>query len=167
MESGCTFSHQGYVIFNANPVGKKFLEYAKTFTSPDLMDVGCGNGYPVAIPAIQGGAKFMCADGMQQRIDQLKKGADELGISEESYKTVVGFYPGTDPELVTYGGHNKYDAVFTARTIHIGDVENFMACLRAIFSQLRAGGKLFLETTPAEAAFYQIRPKLKSDYQER
>lgn len=131
------------------------------------MDVGCGNGYPVAIPAMESGAKFMCADGMQKRLDQLKKSAGELGIPEKNYETVEGFYPGADPELIMYGGKNKYDAVFTARTIHIGDVENFMACLRAIFSQLKPGGKIFLETTPAEASFYQSHPKLKSDYQER
>jgi hypothetical protein len=42
-----------------------------------------------------------------------------------------------------------------------------MACLRSIFSQLKPGGKLFLETTSAEAEFYSSNPKLRADYQER
>jgi hypothetical protein len=42
-----------------------------------------------------------------------------------------------------------------------------MACLRSIFSQLKPGGKFFLETTSAEAEFYSSNPKLRADYQER
>jgi 2-polyprenyl-3-methyl-5-hydroxy-6-metoxy-1,4-benzoquinol methylase len=68
------------------------------------MDIGCGSGYPVAIPALQSGARLMCVDGMEERIQELTAGADELGIGRENYRAIAAFYPGGDAGMTLFGG---------------------------------------------------------------
>jgi 2-polyprenyl-3-methyl-5-hydroxy-6-metoxy-1,4-benzoquinol methylase len=99
-----SWGHQGYVIKRTNPVGTKFLEYAKSLDSPNLMDIGCGNGFPVAIPALQSGARLMCVDGMEERIEELITASDELEIQKENFKSIAAFYPGGDSGLTQFGG---------------------------------------------------------------
>ena len=99
-----TFDQMGFVIKNANPVGQKFLDFAKTRESPNLMDIGCGNGYPVSIPAIQLGAKLMCIDIMEDMIEQLKAKVEELGIENKNYSTGTTLYPGKDANMEPFGG---------------------------------------------------------------
>jgi 2-polyprenyl-3-methyl-5-hydroxy-6-metoxy-1,4-benzoquinol methylase len=103
-ETDPSWGHQGYVIKKTNPVGTKFLEYAKSLSSPNLMDIGCGNGYPVAIPALKSGARLMCVDGMEERIQELITRSEELEIPKENYRSIAAFYPGGDSGLTQFGG---------------------------------------------------------------
>src|SRR3954452_22465214 len=62
------------------PVGQTVLDYAGVEAGMDVLDVGCGSGGTVAIPAAQRGANVTGADVTPELFDDARRRAAEAGV---------------------------------------------------------------------------------------
>ena len=65
------------------PAGQKLLSYAEIEPGMDVLDVGCGSGGTVAIPAAQLGANVTGADVAPEHFDDARRRAAEAGVEVE------------------------------------------------------------------------------------
>src|SRR4051812_2089227 len=65
------------------PAGARVLELAGVETGMDVIDVGCGSGGTVAIPAASIGARVLGVDIAPEHFDDARRRAQEAGVSVE------------------------------------------------------------------------------------
>ena len=133
-----TLNQMGYMTSSLDSFSKEFVDYASTHSSQKSLEIGAAYGI-ATLEALKKGAQMIANDLEEKHLQILKE------RSPESLRKNLILHPGRFPEEIDLKGESV-EAILICRVLHFFDEKRLKSALKAIFSWLRPGGKVFIVT---------------------